>query len=520
MLLNSSTNSIEINFLTDSTWGTPNAIEIPAQLNYSKWHAIRIERFAGQFKIFIDGLLMTTILNETEGGKIGYLTSLSHGNFGFLAFSNKVNGSGTFDIYKPVPGKLPAIQYNSGGEGIGYHEENPSGSVEQTLRTDEVELVESSLGGYGLSSLETNDWFNYNINVELDRSYNVNIVYATDQENCQIRFYLDDSDISGILDLPSTGGNNDWRSFLVKDINLPGGNHTLKTEAISGRFHLYSMEIVIADNVGFDKALSFDGSFEMGWKYADGDWSIYDKTAFIDGHGKRTYGSKAWRDYTVEADIMFTRSMNAGLIFRVNNPALGGAGNSPSLGTDFLQGYFAGFNFGSVVLGKHNFGFEKLQSASGSFSLNTWYHIRAVIDGSRIRVYVDDMSNPMIDYTDPLPLIDGMAGLRSFNSGVRYNDFHVTSELLTTSIKRVSAEGDPGQISIYPNPPGGSIYIYFNKEESRSISMMDLKGSEIFSIESYDRQVSIPAMNLSKGLYIIKVQSASGLFSKKLILDY
>ena len=97
------------------------------------------------------------------------------------------------------------------------------------------------------------------------------------------------------------------------------------------------MEIVIADNVGFDKALSFDGSFEMGWKYADGDWSIYDKTAFIDGHGKRTYGSKAWRDYTVEADIMFTRSMNAGLIFRVNNPALGGAGNSPSLGTDFLQ---------------------------------------------------------------------------------------------------------------------------------------------------------------------------------------
>jgi hypothetical protein len=92
--------------------------------------------------------------------------------------------------------------------------------------------------------------------------------------------------------------------------------------------------------------------------------------------------------------------------------------------------------------------------------------------------------------------------------------------LLTTSIKRVSAEGDPGQISIYPNPPGGSIYIYFNKEESRSISMMDLKGSEIFSIESYDRQVSIPAMNLSKGLYIIKVQSASGLFSKKLILDY
>ena len=87
----------------------------------SKWHSIRIEKFNDQYKFFVDGLLKYTLANDLRAGKTGYLTSWCHGDFGFIAFSNKVIGSGTFDVYKPVPGKLPAIQYNSGGEGIGYH---------------------------------------------------------------------------------------------------------------------------------------------------------------------------------------------------------------------------------------------------------------------------------------------------------------------------------------------------------------------------------------------------------------
>jgi xylan 1,4-beta-xylosidase len=517
--LNSTTNSIEINFLTDSTWGTPHIVEMPVPLDYSKWHQIRIEKFNGQFKIFVDGMLITTIPNEAPGGEIGYLTRWCHGNFGFLAFSNNVNGSGTFDVYKPVPGKLPAVQYNAGGEGIGYHEENPSVSAENILRMDEVELVESSLGGYGLASLETGDWFDYNINVEMDRSYNVNIVYASTGENCRIHFYLDGSDISGDVDLPSTGGNNSWKSALVKDLSLQGGYHTLRAKVISGSFHLYSMEILVADNVDFDETRSFEGTFGTGWKYDDGDWSISNGNAYIDGYGKRTFGSKAWRDYTVETDIMFTRSMNAGLIFRVSNPALGGAGDSPSQGTDYLQGYFVGFNYSTVVLGKHNYGWESLNNASGNFSLNTWYHLRVVVNDNRIRVYVDDLNTPLIDYTDPIPLISGMAGLRSFNTGVRYKNFHVTSRLLTSPPNRISGEGIPDRINLYPNPAGRFLYIDFGKEEPRQISISDLKGMGISTFESNDRQISIPVFDLTKGVYIVKIQSASGLHTKKIIVN-
>jgi len=356
---------------------------------------------------------------------------------------------------------------------------------------DEVELVESSLGGYGLASVKTNDWFSYAVNIRQEGLYNLNFIYAASQEDCSIRLYLDGSDISGKLDLPSTESNTNWKSFLFKDIELPGGYHTLRAEIASGNLHLYSIEIVPAENSSFDKTFSFDSSFDTGWKYTDGNWTINDENAYIDGYGKRTYGNSSWRDYVIETDIMFTRSMNAGVIFRVNNPARGGANDDPALGTDFLQGYFVGFNYSSVVLGKHNYGWESLKTSSGAYTPNTWYHLRVVVNHSRIIVYVDDMVNPRIDYTDPLPLVNGMAGLRSFNTGVRYDNFHVTSDLLTTSVNGIP--NNAGHLKIHPNPSIESVNIYFSGREKRNIRMLDLQGTEVVSINSYDEHVVIPA---------------------------
>ncbi|MBA7545590.1 hypothetical protein ES705_37959 [subsurface metagenome] len=205
-LLNSYTNSLEISFLSDDVWGTPTIAVLPVELDFSRWHSIKIERFNTQYKFFVDGLFMDSLTHDAEGGKIGYLASWCQTDFGFLAFSNKSNGSGTFDVYKPVPGILASVQYNRGGEGTGYHKENPSGNIRNLIRTDEVELVETSLGGYGLASVETGDWFAYNINVEQDYSYNIEVTYATGLSDCRIRFSSDGTHLSDPVDLPSTGG--------------------------------------------------------------------------------------------------------------------------------------------------------------------------------------------------------------------------------------------------------------------------------------------------------------------------
>ncbi|MBE0654808.1 MAG: T9SS type A sorting domain-containing protein, partial [Bacteroidales bacterium] len=280
----------------------------------------------------------------------------------------------------------------------------------------------------------------------------------------------------------------------------------------------YSMRFAVAANEEFENLVLFDGAFGTGWKYSDGTWLIRDKTAFIDGHGKRCFGDNAWRDYTVEADILFSRNMNAGLIFRVNNPALGGAGNDPALGTDYLQGYFAGFNFGTVVLGKHNYGWKSLATSPGTFTLNTWYHIRAVVAGNRIRIYVDDMTQPVIDYTDPFPFINGMAGLRSFNTGVNYDNFHVTSQLLISSEKEHPVSSGQYGMDLYPNPATDQVFISFHTAESRKIRLTDPGGKILHTATTSETELSIPVQAYEAGIYILTVETGNFVESQKLIL--
>jgi xylan 1,4-beta-xylosidase len=518
-LLNSHTNQLEINFRAGGSWGAPRVTDMPAGLLYSEWHTIRIEKYLDRYKFFVDGMLKDSTSGGPGAGEIGYLTYRCRGEFSYIAFSNKINGSGTFDVYKPVPGKLPAVQYQTGGDGTGYHRVNPSGNPDRILRRDEADLVPSSLGGYALASLEGGDWFNYNINVELDRLYNIEMIYATGQDDCRISWLLDGSPHTGSIDLPSTGGDDRWKSFLIKDIELPQGFHTFRLEVLGGSFHFYSMEFVKANNVPFDHTVSFDGSFGTNWKYTDGDWQIIDKKAVIDGFGKRTYGSDAWRDYTVEADLMFTRSMNAGLIFRVNNPALGGAGNDPVLGTDFLQGYFVGFNFGTVVLGKHNYGWEPLATASKSLSMNTWYHLRVLVVEDRIRVFLDDMALPVIDFTDPLPLINGMVGLRSFNTGVAFDNLHVTSDLLT-SIKELQMAPVPDHgFVIYPNPAKERVTLQFYRTAEGTVRLLDINGKTLSSKALNESRIDLSVRDLEPGIYIIRLESNTGIHSSKLVVQ-
>ncbi len=87
-LLHSKINRLEINFQINGIWGVRKMIALPAEYNHTKWHSIRIEKSGTTYKFFIDGLLKSTLTSNLGAGKIGYLSSWSHNDFGYIAFSN------------------------------------------------------------------------------------------------------------------------------------------------------------------------------------------------------------------------------------------------------------------------------------------------------------------------------------------------------------------------------------------------------------------------------------------------
>jgi hypothetical protein len=499
-LFNTSTNQLEINFLIENNWGTPQYYKLPAGFNYAFWHNIRIEKSKKAYKFFVDGMLKASLTSNLEGGNVGYLTKGSQGNFSYIAFSDKVNGSGILDIYKPVPGTVSAVHYNTGGEGVAYHDIDGDVDTERNI-----------VGGYHISDNQTGEWYKYNVNVESTGVYNIGLCYSTAGSSAQIRFWQNETDLTGVVNLPTTGNKNNFRVFTIKGANLTAGFQTLKIETVTGDFNFYEIKFRHADNEPFTVTDNFTTSFSSEWNYSDGQWTIESGQASIAGFGKKTLGSTGWTDYTIETDVTYKQGLNAGVIFRVNNPANGGPNNNPQLGTDYLQGYFVGLSSTGVILGKHNFSWTGLRTVSGSYSINTTYHFKIVTSGANIKVYVDDMNTPKIDYTDTNPFMDGKVGLRSCDTHAHFDNFTVTTAHTDTKTKDISLN----PILIFPNPVGNMLTV--NADQKSLVEIYNTTGQLMLahSIVGGNNQVNVE--KLTKGIYILRLQRDKMKFSEKLV---
>jgi hypothetical protein len=460
ILFNSSTNQLEINFLINDIWGTAQYYDLPAGFNYAVWHSIRIEKSETSYKFFVDGMLKASLTSNLSGGKIGYITNGSQGNFAYIALSDKVNGSGILDIYKPVPGTIAAAHYNTNGEGV--------------------------------------DYLQYNVNVESTGVYNIGLRYATAESSSQVRIWQGDTDVSGVIDLPATGSKNNFRTFTIKGANLTAGYQTLKIETVSGDFSMDEFQFKHADNEPITLTDNFATGLSSGWNYSDGNWAIESGELSIDGFGKKTFGNTGWTDYTIEADVTYKRGLNAGIIFRVNNPANGGANDSPQLGTDYLQSYFVGLG-STLTLGKHNYGWAALKSVAGAYTINKTYHLKVVASGANIKVYVDDMTTPKIDYTDPNPFIAGKVGFRSCDTHAHFDNFSVTTNDQGTGIKDVSIN----ETVIFPNPVRDVLTV--NTAKKSLVEIYNTMGQLMIAqnIDGSHNQINVE--KLTKGIYLIKL---------------
>lgn len=404
------------------------SVALPTGWNHAKWHVIRVEKEGTAFRIFIDGMLKgTRTASIATGGKIGVTTYNDHADFGYTAFSNKINGSGVFSFYKPVPGIIPAVHYNEGGEGVGYHDLT-SGNTGGKYRTDNVDIRDSQEGGENIGWNQTGEWYQYNVNVQAAGPYHLGLRYSTSYTACKVRIYCDGNDISGIVAIPATGGFSIWGTAVLKNLQLPAGNHTIRLQTVEGEFDFSTLTFESgATDVPSGSDNFNSGSFSSLWNYTNGNWHIAASRATINGgYAKKAMGNAGWTDYTVEADVQVPASGNGGLIFRVRNPAAQEYDSSYALSSNYLQGYYAGVETGGIVLGKHNYNWATLAYKTQALTAGQSYKLRVVLNGNNIRVYLNDMTTPVIDFTDPAPVISGKAGIRTHNATMAFDNFVIT----------------------------------------------------------------------------------------------
>ena len=144
--------------------------------------------------------------------------------------------AGTSTTGLAIPGRIEAEAYNSGGEGVGYHDTD-SANNGGAYRSEGVDIETCSEGGYNVGWTNAGEWLKYTVSVSAGGSYNLTIRYASTSDGS---LHIEDengNNLTGSVSLPSTGGWQTWQSKVVP-VTLATGNHTLKLVEDTGGYNL------------------------------------------------------------------------------------------------------------------------------------------------------------------------------------------------------------------------------------------------------------------------------------------
>lgn len=133
----------------------------------------------------------------------------------------------------PIPGRVEMEDYDEGGQNFAYYdltEENEGGEY----RSDQVDILAES-SGYSVTSIESDEWLEYTVDVQDSGYHRVELLVAADNEQGQLRIEMDREDVSGTIDIPNTNGNYDT---VQTSFTLQEGVQVMRVYAETGGFSI------------------------------------------------------------------------------------------------------------------------------------------------------------------------------------------------------------------------------------------------------------------------------------------
>ncbi len=127
---------------------------------------------------------------------------------------------------RSVPGTLEAENYNTGGEGIGYHDTTAT-NLGGAYRTDDVDIESLSGGGYAVGYVRDGEWLKYTVSAASAGRYTAAFRVAAWGTNAHaIEVQVNDNPAATVV-VPNTGSYDAWTTATTT-LTLPSGSCTLK----------------------------------------------------------------------------------------------------------------------------------------------------------------------------------------------------------------------------------------------------------------------------------------------------
>ncbi len=152
-----------------------------------------------------------------------------------------------------IPGRLYFTDYDYGNHNVAYHDNdyenigNGSYNNGYSYRNDGVDIEPCSdqiTNGYDVGWIDSGDWLLFTVNVSNSGIYEADFRISANQAGGKIALYLDDSQFGELIDVPVTGGWQNWQTLRVNNFSLTAGEHKLVFRFYFGGFNINFVDFV------------------------------------------------------------------------------------------------------------------------------------------------------------------------------------------------------------------------------------------------------------------------------------
>lgn len=138
----------------------------------------------------------------------------------------------------PIPGKIEAENFDF-GTNLGYYDADAvNAGGEYRSGPVDIEACTDSLGGYDIGWTSNNEWLKYSVKVVKDTTYMLKLRVATQSGGGQFHIEKNDTNITGPITVPATGGWQIWKTITIDKLKFTSNDTVVKVVFDMGGFNL------------------------------------------------------------------------------------------------------------------------------------------------------------------------------------------------------------------------------------------------------------------------------------------
>jgi hypothetical protein len=152
-----------------------------------------------------------------------------------------------------IPGVIYGAHYDLGKRGLAYEDsdyQNVGGGSWNngwSYRNDGVDIEKCNDAftlGYNVGWIEHGEWLKHTVVVQQSGTFDLNLRVSSPNSGGKILIKWDGQNLGDIIDLPATGGWQNWETVSVNNIQLTSGTHSLQIRFLFGGFNYNYIEFI------------------------------------------------------------------------------------------------------------------------------------------------------------------------------------------------------------------------------------------------------------------------------------